>query len=142
MENPMSDDPFAPVRQVQALARLADEASTRIFQHLLARPQDPDAEFWRRAMRDLDAAAAQLDTEALRLMSMINADALKALSSATGKAEAFLRQTAEIQKGLKMFASVLGLAGALLSGAGPSAVIKAAKALKDAASEKGGEKEG
>ena len=131
----MSNDPFAPVRQVQALARVADEASTKIFQHLLAQPADPDADLWRKAMRDLDTAAAQLDIEALRLMAGINDDALKALKAATEKAESFMRKTAEIQKGLKLFASVLGLAGALLSGAGVTSVIKAAKAVKDAAAE-------
>ena len=129
----MSDDPFAPVRQIQALARLADESSTQIFQHLLDQPNDPDAALWRRAMRDLDRAAAQLDTEALRLMGEISSDALKSLTDATKKAQAFLEQTEQIQHALKMFASVLGLAGALLSGAGPAAVIKAAKAVKEAA---------
>ncbi|MBI5721434.1 MAG: hypothetical protein HZC37_27505 [Burkholderiales bacterium] len=129
----MSADPFAPVRQVQALARVADTASAKILAFLLDNPQDPDSELWRRAMRDLDAAAARLDGEALRLMAQISDKALKALTSATAEAERFTRETAEIKKGLKVFAAILGLAGALLAGAGAASVISAAKAVRDAA---------
>ena len=129
----MADDPFAPVRQIQALARVADSAAAEIFQQLLAHPQDPDADLWRKVMRELDAAAAQLDSDAIRLMAQVNDDALAALTDATQRAAAFMQQTQDIKQGLKVFASVLALAGALTSGGGAAAVVKAAKGVKDAA---------
>ena len=129
----MSDDPFAPVRQIQALSHLADQAAADILDHLVAQPQDPDAALWRKTMRDLDAAAAQLDSEAIKLIAQLNEASLAALKAATAQAQDFIGQTAALQQRLKVFASVLGLAGALLSGAGPAAVVKAAKTVKDAA---------
>lgn len=126
-------DPFAPAKQVQALARVADAASAEIFGFLIAHPDDPDADLWRRMMRDLDSAAAQLDAQALRIMGAINDEALVALTDATDRAAAFAKKTADIKKALGVFASVLNLAGALVGGGGPKAVLTAAKAVATAA---------
>jgi hypothetical protein len=129
----MTDDPLAAVRQIQALAHVADGAAAAIFQHLLAQPQDGDADRWRKAMRDLDAAAARLDYEAMVLMAQVDEKALAALQEATQQAEDFLQGSQDLQQRLKVFAAVLGLAGALTDEGGAAAVVKAAWALKVAA---------
>jgi hypothetical protein len=129
----MATDPFAPAKRVQAFARVADSASAKILGFLIDNPQAADADLWRRMMRELDSAAARLDADALRIMGLINDEALAAIKDATTKAEAFTQETADIKKGLQVFAGVLGLAGALMSGAGTAAIVKAAKAVRDAA---------
>jgi hypothetical protein len=129
----MTDDSIAAVRQIQALARVADAASTAMFRQLLAQPQLGDADAWRKAMRDLDAAAARLDYEALVLMAQVNDEALAALQDATQQAEDFLQGSQDLQRRLKVCAAVLGLAGALTGEGGAAAVVKAAWALKAAA---------
>jgi hypothetical protein len=129
----MTDDALAAVRQIQALALVTDGAAAAILQHLLAQPQSGDADQWRKAMRDLDAAAARLDLEAIVLMAQVNDEALAALQDATQQAENFLQGSQDIQRRLKFFAAVLGLAAALTGQGGAAAVVKAAWALKAAA---------
>lgn len=127
------NDPFAPAKQILQLANVADAASTNIFGYLTKNPNDPDAALYQRMMRDLDSAAATLETKALQIMGAVNDEALAAIKDATAKAKAFTDQTAEIKKALKVFAGVLNLAGTLISGAGPVAILTSAKALVDSA---------
>lgn len=126
-------DPFEPAKQVLQLAHVADQAAADIFNFIVKFPSDPDVVLWRRLMRDLDGAAADLEAQALQIMGAINDNARAALKSATAIAEAFTKETEDIKKALKVFASVLNLAGALLSGAGVLAVVDAATAVKNAA---------
>jgi hypothetical protein len=120
-----------PLETIQSAVAALQESRTKMQTFLLANPGSSLYAQVENLDTQASRAIAVLDGQALKVIGGQAAGALKELRKISDASKLFIENINDIKNGLKVIASFLVLAGAVLMG-DPSGIVSAAKGVKEA----------